>query len=154
MLIELICVARRPPVWLSEARQEYARRLPRTFALEFVHINPARDAPSATQRRHEEGARVLKRVASTSPLIALEVNADHLSSTGLARKLDDFRGRCQRLAIVIGGADGLDEAVISRAVTSWSVSRLTLPHQLMQLLMAEQIYRAWTILEGHPYHRA
>ena len=86
--------------------------------------------------------------------MALDVTGDALSSPELAGWLGEWRTRHTDVTLLIGGADGLDTGLRERAAQRWSLSRLTLPHLLVQIIVAEQIYRAWSILEGHPYHRA
>lgn len=154
MLIEVVCVCRRPPRWIIDACTEYAKRLPRNFGLEFVHIAPAQDRMGPQARRRDEATRLLKRIGSELPLIALDVCGLELSSVALAERLGGLQAEHQRIGLVIGGADGLGQAIVDRAQARWSLSRLTLPHLLVQVVLAEQIYRAWTILEHHPYHRA
>jgi 23S rRNA (pseudouridine1915-N3)-methyltransferase len=154
MLIEVLCVCRRPPAWVATATAEYAKRLPRELRLDFSFMAPAGSAINAAQRRQDEGARLLKRVPNGVPLIALDDGGTAHTSEAFAAQLLDLRREHRKLALVIGGADGLDNAVFARALSRWSLSRLTLPHLLIQVVLAEQIYRAWTISEGHPYHRA
>ncbi len=152
MLIEVLCICRRPPAWVRDATSEYARRLPRDFTLTFTYLTPARDRAAAVGRR-DEGARLLKRNGAT-PLIALDERGVSHTSTEFAAGLARARASEAKIAFAIGGADGLDKDVLNAAAQCWSLSRLTLPHLLVQVVLAEQIYRAWSIIEQHPYHRA
>jgi 23S rRNA (pseudouridine1915-N3)-methyltransferase len=152
--LDVLCVCRRPPRWVVEATADYARRLPRGIALSFDYVTPGGDGLPSVERRRDEAARVLKRLNAATPVVALDVGGDEVDSPGLARWLAEWRERHAALALVIGGADGHGDAVLERSAQRWSLSRLTLPHLLVQVVLAEQIYRAWTILEGHPYHRA
>lgn len=154
MRIDVLCISRRPPRWVSEATGAYAGRLPRGFALEFVHLAPGRAAQSPAARRHDEGERLLRRCADGQPLIALAVDGRAGDSAAFAARLGRLREEHRTLALAIGGADGLGDNVLGAARERWSLSPLTLPHWLVQVVLAEQVYRAWTILEGHPYHRA
>ena len=154
MRLDVLCVCRRPPRWVSDVTAEYARRLPRGFDLAFHYLAPGSDALPSAERRRDEATRVLKRLRSGVPVVALDVGGEEVDSPGLARWLGAWRERHAELALVVGGADGHGEAVLERAATRWSLSRLTLPHLLVQVIVAEQVYRAWTILDGHPYHRA
>ncbi|MGR8920330.1 MAG: 23S rRNA (pseudouridine(1915)-N(3))-methyltransferase RlmH [Gammaproteobacteria bacterium] len=154
MQLEVLCVCRRPPGWVSEAVAQYTRRLPRTLSLDFVFLAPGPDSASAAVRRNDEGTRLLGRLKHGVPLVALDVGGKTQSSEAFAAALGRLRDEHRRLALAVGGADGLADAVLERATARWSLSALTLPHLLVQVVVAEQVYRAWTILEGHPYHRA
>ncbi len=153
MRLEVLCVSRRPPRWVSEATDEYARRLPRNFALEFVYLAPGHERAAAPARKREEGERLLRRAAACGILVALDERGREHDSRAFAAALAELRADHPRIALAIGGADGLDASVLDAAAARWSLSRLTLPHWLVQVLVAEQVYRAWSILEGHPYHR-
>lgn len=154
MLIEVVCVCRRPPRWVSEVTSDYARRLPRDLRLEFTFVAPAGDSLPSAERKRDEARRIGKRVAADSAVIALDGGGEEVDSAGLAGWLEHWRAEHSRLSLVIGGADGLDAELLATARRRWSLSRLTLPHLLVQVLVAEQLYRAWSILNGHPYHRA
>ncbi|MGE0486742.1 MAG: 23S rRNA (pseudouridine(1915)-N(3))-methyltransferase RlmH [Gammaproteobacteria bacterium] len=154
MRLDVLCVCRRPPRWVVEVTADYARRLPRGIELSFHYVAPGGDALASVERRRDEAARVLKRLRAGTPVVALDVGGDEVDSPGVARWLSDWRARDAELAFVVGGADGHGDAVLERSRQRWSLSRLTLPHLLVQVVLAEQIYRAWTILDGHPYHRA
>jgi len=154
MRIDVLCVCRRPPRWVADGVAEYAARLPRELELKFHHLAPAVDSLPVAARRREEGARLVARLKPDQALVALDVGGSAVDSETLAGWLDDWRQQHTRLALAIGGADGFDEAVRARAQRRWSLSPLTLPHLLVQVVVAEQLYRAWTILAGHPYHRA
>lgn len=154
MLIEVLCVCRRPPTWVRDVTGEYAKRLPRGFALEFVYVAPGHDRLDARLRRTDEATRLLKRVTAGAPLVALDDSGEVFDSAQFSARVACLRAEHHKLQIAIGGADGLGEAVFERAQSRWSLSRLTLPHLLVQVVLAEQIYRAWSIADGHPYHRA
>ncbi|MEQ8230895.1 MAG: 23S rRNA (pseudouridine(1915)-N(3))-methyltransferase RlmH [Gammaproteobacteria bacterium] len=154
MLIEVLCVCRRPPRWVAELTADYARRLPRDLTLEFGFVTPGHDGLASAARKQDEARRLERRVNADSTLVALDERGEQVDSNGLADWLQRWRTEHSRLALVIGGADGLDGALLERARQRWSLSRLTLPHLLVQVIVAEQLYRAWSILDGHPYHRA
>lgn len=154
MLLEALCVCRRPPAWVSDAVTGYTRRLPRSLGLEFVYLGPGPDSASAAVRRRDEGVRLLRRLDDGVPLIALDVRGKVHTSEAFAAALGRLRDEHRRVAFAVGGADGLAEPVLERAAARWSLSALTLPHLLVQVVLAEQVYRAWSILDGHPYHRA
>jgi 23S rRNA (pseudouridine1915-N3)-methyltransferase len=102
----------------------------------------------------EEGERLLKRVRPDAYAVLLDERGRQFDSTGLAKELSRWLEREPHVALLVGGPDGVSKACHERADTTWSLSKLTLPHGLVRVLLVEQIYRAWTILQGHPYHRA
>jgi 23S rRNA (pseudouridine1915-N3)-methyltransferase len=156
MRISLLAVGTRLPAWIGDGFETYRRRLPGHIRLELVEIpgggRAGRDAAAAA--RNDEGERLLKRVAADDLLIALDERGRECSTTDLAHELERWLAEVPRVALAIGGADGLAPACRERASSLWSLSRLTLPHGLVRVLVAEQLYRAWTVLAGHPYHRA
>lgn len=142
------------PAWVQQGVSEYQKRLPRHLTLEFKEISAARgNAPAATNR-DKEGERLLKALHEPTHVVALDERGTAWTSTELARQLEGWMGRAQAVSLLIGGADGLAPACKERAQQMWSLSPLTLPHALVRVVVAEQIYRAWTLLQGHPYHRA
>jgi len=102
----------------------------------------------------EEGDRLIKAIPKETYLVSLEVSGKPLSTEALVKKMTYFQEESLKVAIAIGGADGLSLNVADRSKESWSLSALTLPHQVVQVVLAEQIYRGWSILQRHPYHRA
>lgn len=149
MKIRLLAVGDKPREWVAKGYQEYARRLPPTMPLELVEIptNKARD-------RGAQGKALLKATRPTDWVVTLEVTGRQCTTEELAEKLADWRMTGRDVALYIGGADGLDAACGARADETLSLSTLTFPHELVRVMVAEQLYRAWTVLSGHPYHRA
>jgi 23S rRNA (pseudouridine1915-N3)-methyltransferase len=152
--IRLVAVGNRPPEWVVKGFVEYARRLPREMPIDLVEIPPAarRNAPVA-QVRATEAQRLLGQVGPGDWVVALDERGTTWSTLRLAEKLDDWRMLGRDIVFLVGGADGLDPVCHERADEVLSLSAMTLPHALVRVLLAEQIYRAWTILSGHPYHR-
>jgi 23S rRNA (pseudouridine1915-N3)-methyltransferase len=152
--VRVVAAGTRLPGWLNEGFAEYAKRMPRETPLELKEIALARGAGSAEQARREEGGRMLAALPAGAFVVALEVEGRGLSTEALARfwaaRLKDGRD----LAFLIGGPEGLSAACIARADERLSLSALTLPHGLARLVLAEQLYRATSLLKGHPYHRA
>jgi len=134
------------PAWIQEGFQEYAKRMPAESRLELVEVKPGRD-------KAEEGRRLLGALPARATLLALDERGKAFSTTDLAKMMEGWMREAVQPAFAIGGADGLDEAVKSRATRTFSLSALTLPHQLVRVVLAEQLYRASSILAGHPYHR-
>jgi 23S rRNA (pseudouridine1915-N3)-methyltransferase len=147
MKIHLLAVGTRMPEWVEQGYVEYAGRLPRECTLNLFEIPAGKRGSHADVARlvRAEGERLLAAVPAGSRRIALDELAEQLS--GWLREGRDP-------SLLIGGPDGLDAACRDRAERIWSLSRLTLPHPLVRVVVAEQIYRAWSLLHNHPYHRA
>src|SRR6185312_7184015 len=150
---KLIAVGERMPGWVAEGFAEYAKRLSRDLPLELVEIKPGtrgkgRDGARAMA---DEGAALLAAVPRDAHVVALDGRGSTWSSEQLAEQLKRWRMDGRDLAFLIGGADGHADPVLQRADQRWSLGPLTLPHMLVRLLVAEQLYRAATIVAGHPY---
>jgi len=156
MRIHLIAVGTRMPSWVTEGYSDYARRLPRECALQLHEIPPARRRKSLTveQACQEEGRLMLAAIPHDVHVIALEVSGRGWSTEQLATQLHGWLGSGRDVALLVGGPDGLAPECLARAAQAWSLSPLTFPHALVRVLVAEQLYRAWTINSGHPYHRS
>jgi 23S rRNA (pseudouridine1915-N3)-methyltransferase len=156
MQIHLIAVGDRMPRWVQDGYNEYAKRLPPECSLRLVEIPAGRRGKNADVERimRDESERLLTAVPRGAALVALEVGGRSWSTEQLARRLDGWMGSGQDLALLVGGPDGLTDAARKAAGQLWSLSPLTLPHPLVRVVLAEQLYRAWSILRNHPYHRA
>lgn len=156
MRIYLIAVGTRMPDWVVAGYTDYARRMPRECSLQLVEIAPGRRGKSASVERaiREEGRQMLAAIPKDCRVVALDVRGRSWSTAELAGQLQDWLGAGSDVALLVGGPDGLDPACLERADTRWSLSALTFPHALVRVLLAEQLYRAWTLATGHPYHRA
>jgi 23S rRNA (pseudouridine1915-N3)-methyltransferase len=156
MKARLIAVGDNAPPWVAEGFSEYRKRLSHWLPLDLVEIAPGlrgrnRDAARATS---DEGARVLAALPKQGYAIALDVTGKAYSSEQLAQRLEAWRGQGRDLAFLIGGPEGHADEVVERADERWSLGPLTLPHMLVRLVLAEQLYRAAALLANHPYHRA
>ena len=155
MRVKVIAVGTRLPGWQQQGFREYARRLPRECAVELTQIPAATRGKSTPTRQaiRKESERMLAAVASNDYVIALDQPGTQYGTEELAGLLQMWLAQGRDLAMLIGGADGLSHACRTRAELRWSLSDLTLPHGLVRVLVAEQVYRAWSILRRHPYHR-
>ncbi len=155
MRIHLVAVGRKPPAWVTAGYEEYARRLPRDCPLLLNEIPTARRGRGAdvVALVRSEGEHMLQKIPCRARVIALDERGQAWSTRELADRLDKWRLEGRDVALLVGGPDGLAPACMERAEASWSLSRLTLPHFLVRVLVAEQIYRAWSLNAGHPYHR-
>lgn len=155
MDIRLIAVGERLPAWVQIGYQEYAKRLPKEYRLELIEVKPVKRSLGYPPERirAEEGARLLNHVRSSDELIALDERGKCWDTLTLAKNLRRWHDNNQSISLLIGGADGLAADCRQQAQHIWSLSQLTLPHGLVRIMVAEQLYRAWSILVGHPYHR-
>ncbi len=155
MRIHLIAVGNRMPQWVEQGYTDYARRLPAGCSLRLVEIPVARRGKGAVLARllEEEGRRMCAALPRGALVIALDQRGSQWDTPQLARKLDGWLQEGREVALLAGGPDGLAPECLERAELGWSLSRLTLPHPLVRVVVAEQLYRAWSILQGHPYHR-
>ncbi|RMH91162.1 23S rRNA (pseudouridine(1915)-N(3))-methyltransferase RlmH [Lysobacter pythonis] len=156
MKASLIAVGERPPGWVAEGFAEYRKRLSHGLPLQLVEIAPGvrgkgRDPARAMS---EEGERVLAAIPKGAWVVAMDGGGKPWCSETLAARLEHWRGQGRDLAFLIGGPEGHAPEVIARADEAWSLGPLTLPHMLVRLLLAEQLYRAQSMLSNHPYHRA
>ena len=155
MQLHLIAVGERMPGWVARGFAEYAGRFPPHLPLRLAELPLARrgrrDEPQRCRR--DEGERLLAAVPPRARLLALDAGGRQWSTEELAAQLENWLQDGRDLAFVVGGPDGLSRDCRARAEHCWSLSRLTLPHMLVRVVVAEQLYRAWTVLQNHPYHR-
>lgn len=156
MKIHLLAIGARMPDWVKIAYAEYAVRLPRECMLNLLEIAAGQRGPHADVARivRAEGERLLAAAPTGSRLIALDERGQQWSTAELAERLAGWLREGRDVSLLVGGPDGLDAACRHRAERLWSLSRLTLPHPLVRVVVAEQLYRAWSLLHHHPYHRA
>ncbi len=156
MNIHLISIGTRMPKWVEQGFAEYAKRMPAECALKLVEITPGHRGKGADIARvvRDEGERMLKAIPRDCHIIALEVTGREWSTEQLAGKLTDWMGSGRDLVLLVGGPEGLADSCRQRADMLWSLSPLTMPHPLVRVVLAEQLYRAWSLMRNHPYHRA
>ena len=153
--IKLIAVGEKMPHWVQDGYAEFAKRLPATCALRLVEIAPGYRGKSADIARalRDEGDRILTAIPKGSHTVALDVTGRTWNTAQLSEQLASWMAQGQNLNLLIGGPDGLADTCLAMAQQRWSLSPLTFPHALVRILVAEQLYRAWSILRNHPYHR-
>ena len=155
MHIRVLAVGARQPAWVNTAVDEYVQRLPRTWRFtlkEIAAANRGKHRPEAAAA--QEGAAILADLGDSERLVALDERGKQVTSVGLADWIESWQSDGRDVCLCIGGADGLSSECLARAEQRWSLSRLTLPHGLVRVVLAEQLYRAWSLQTGHPYHRA
>lgn len=155
MKIRLLAVGTKMPAWVEEGVDTYRKRLPRDFSLEIEEIPLGQRGKNAdiVKARGQEAERIRQKLKGDEYLVALEVKGKAWSTQALAEEADQWRMLGKDIVLLVGGPDGLDPSLSAKADKAWSLSPLTLPHPLVRIMLAEQLYRAWTLLVGHPYHR-
>ena len=156
MKIELLAIGDKMPAWVAAGFNQYARRLPADSALQLKQVRAVTRGknPSIPKIIAEEEKRLRSVMPNSAHIVALDVAGKQWSTPQLSEQLSFWRELGKPIALIVGGADGLSPNLLNHADQSWSLSCLTLPHYLVRVIVAEQIYRAWSILNGHPYHRA
>lgn len=156
MKINLIAVGDKMPDWVASSVAEYCKRLPKNFELIITEIPLARRSGSRTDVAKLcdiEGKALLNAVVPHQHVVALDVNGQSLSTSAMAEKIKKVMENGRDLALLVGGPDGLSPECVEAAHEIWSLSALTMPHTIVRIVVAEQIYRVWSVLAGHPYHR-
>ena len=154
MQIQLIAVGNKMPDWVQQGYNEYAKRLPRECELVLKEISPdKRRSGDIARITKEEGERMIAALAPRTHIVSLDIPGKPWSTEDLAKQLRRWQENAQPVALMVGGPEGLSPQVKELAQESWSLSPLTFPHPLVRVVVAEQIYRAWSLLNNHPYHR-
>ena len=155
MHIRLLAVGDRQPAWVDDAFQTYTARLPRDWKFRLDTLATVRRSKNDKSQKAmlAEGEQILGKLQTDEQVVLLDERGKQMTSKGLADRLSDWQSDGRNVCLVIGGPDGVSDAVKQRADFTWSLSQLTLPHGLARVLLAEQLYRAWSLQTGHPYHR-
>lgn len=155
MIIHLIAVGDKMPPWVTQGYKEYAKRLPPSCQLQLHEISLGKRGKNADIQRitGAEGQKMLAATPKGALLVALEVKGKSWSTQQLAKQMQHWMADGRDVALLVGGPEGLSAEVRQAAHLMWSLSPLTLPHPLVRVVLSEQIYRAWSLLNKHPYHR-
>ncbi|WP_163922506.1 23S rRNA (pseudouridine(1915)-N(3))-methyltransferase RlmH [Photobacterium sp. Alg240-V54] len=155
MKLQLIAVGTKMPKWVEEGYKEYSRRFPKDMPLELIEIPAGKRGKNADIPRilQKEGEAMLAAVAKGNRIVTLDIPGKRWDTGQLAQQLDAWKLDGRDVSILIGGPEGLSPACKAAAEQSWSLSPLTLPHPLVRVVMAESLYRAWSVTANHPYHR-
>jgi 23S rRNA (pseudouridine1915-N3)-methyltransferase len=157
MHIHLLAVGQRMPKWINDGFAEFADRLPPECSLMLRELKPgyrSSDKPDIARAVSDEGTRMMAAIPRLARVVALDERGQPWTSAELAQRLKGWMADGRDVALLVGGGDGLAPVCHQKAESTWSLSPLTLPHGMVRVVVAEQIYRAWTILKNHPYHRA
>ena len=153
MRIRIVAVGKDRSGLYAPAVEEYAKRIARYARFELVEVPEARRHAGTPRAKDEEGEALLARIGERERVVALDERGEEETSVAFARRVARWLERGQDVALVVGGSDGLSDAVKARAGETIALSRMTLAHRLARLVLAEQLYRAFTILRGEPYHK-
>ena len=155
MRIHLITVANKASAWVVDGYNEYAKRMPPEARLELIEVKPEPREGGKTpeQMMAAEAKRILAAIPKGATLVALDERGKDADTKGLAKLLEGWLAGGADVAIIIGGPDGLAPDIKKKAVALLRLSSLTLPHALVRVVLAEALYRAWSVVKGHPYHR-
>ena len=155
MVINLLAVGNKMPDWVNKGFTEYARRLSADCRLKLIEIAPLKRTKNADLSRIKihEGERLLEAIPKGARVVAMEVQGKSWNTEQLSGQLHTWMHSGQDIALLVGGPEGLSDECRARADEKWSLSPLTLPHPLVRIVVSEQLYRAYSILKNHPYHR-
>jgi 23S rRNA (pseudouridine1915-N3)-methyltransferase len=155
MNIYLLAVGNKMPDWVNKGYHDYEKRLTADCQLKLIEIAPSKRGKNSdlTRIKKVEGEKILAAIPKGCLVVALEVTGKSWSTERLAQQMNTWLHGGQDIALLIGGPEGLSDACVARADITWSLSPLTLPHPLVRVLLSEQLYRAYSILKNHPYHR-
>jgi len=156
MKIRIVAIGEKMPEWVNEGFHEYAKRLQHGLILSLTEIPAGKRGKNADLDRiiQKEGELMLAQTPSQSHCVALDVKGKSWSTEDLAKQLQQWQLKGTEINLLIGGPEGLAQSCYQRANQFWSLSPLTFPHPLVRIILAEQLYRAWSLLNNHPYHRA
>ena len=155
MRVRLITVGSKMPGWVEDGYREYSRRLGGDVRLDLVEIPLSKRSKGSDINRlqEKEAGQMLAAIGSGDLVVTLEVLGKPWSTEKLAQNMDDWLHGGRNVSLLVGGPEGLHASCLARADLRWSLSPLTLPHPLVRVVVAEQVYRGWSILHNHPYHK-
>jgi 23S rRNA (pseudouridine1915-N3)-methyltransferase len=152
--LHIISIGHKMPSWVEKACTEYIKRMPRELTVDIIEIKPDKraDGKNSAAVQEAEAKRILE-AAGKDFLIACDERGQEVTTLQLAEKMQFWQTLGRDVSIMIGGADGLHPELKKQADFQWGLSKLTLPHAFVRVLLCEQLYRAHTVIQGHPYHR-
>lgn len=151
--ITLLTIGKKMPAWINDGYREYAKRLSGNCRLELVELAQSKMGDAVLQKR-KEGQALLDHLPAGNHVVALDNRGSSWDTPATAQQLQRWKALGCDITLMIGGPEGLSDECLDRANQSWSLSQLTFPHPLVRVIVAEQLYRAESILRNHPYHRA
>lgn len=156
MIIHIISVGHKVPGWVETAVEDFTKRFPPELKINLIPIPLIKRGKNPDIQRiiRDEGVKIISAIPSRSMPVALDVKGKKITTQDFSQLLKRWMENSQDMALIIGGPDGLSDDVLSNAALMLSLSNLTFPHTLVKVMLVEQLYRAWSILKNHPYHRA
>lgn len=154
MKLKILSVGHKMPSWVESGCAEYLKRMPKELATEIIEIKPDKRASGKNSEvvQEAESKRILE-VAGKDYLVVLDERGQEVTSLQLATKMEHWQTLGKDVSLVIGGADGLHVALKQKADWLWSLSKLTMPHGLVRVMLCEQLYRGYSVIQHHPYHK-
>ena len=155
MKIGLIAIGAKMPIWVKSGYEEYQQRLTQDCKLSIHEIAAIKRNKQTDLKKvcEDEGQKILSAIPKGNHIIALEVKGKPWTTEQLSQQMQQWMQSGQDLSLLIGGPEGLSQSCRDKANQQWSLSPLTLPHPMVRIIVAEQLYRAWSIIKNHPYHR-
>ncbi len=155
MKLSIVAIGTKMPAWVQTGFAEYEKRLPHEWKPKLIEFSVAKRGKSTSVAKliDLEGQKILAAIPSGAYVVALDVLGKSLGTPQLSKRMSRWQENVKPVYILIGGPDGLAEGCLRRADERWSLSELTLPHPLVRIVLIEQLYRGWTILQNHPYHK-
>lgn len=155
MVIYLVAIGQKMPSWVQQGFEEYVKRMPKSCEIKLLELPLAARAKNynVDKVKQDEMKQILATLPKGVGVVALDERGKQATSLELAGKLEEWLGSGRDMALLIGGPDGLARELVAQSEWSWSLGKLTLPHPFVRIILAEQLYRAWSIIQNHPYHR-
>lgn len=155
MPLSIISVCQKPPQWCVSACDEYLKKLQPFTKISYIDLplSPYHKRNDTNNAKKDEAKSILSQINSETFLVTLDEHGKQFSSQQLSRQLNQWLVQESKITFLIGGPAGLDESCIQRANVLWSLSALTLPHRMAKIILLEQLYRAYSLLNNHPYHK-
>jgi 23S rRNA (pseudouridine1915-N3)-methyltransferase len=154
MRLRVLAIGQKMPAWVDQGVEEYTRRMPREISVEWLDIPPAKRGSATPEKyRAQEAEAIEAKLIGEDYVVALDISGKAVSTELIAERFDQWQMQGEQISIVIGGPDGLHPNILKGAKERWSLGQITLPHPLVRVILAEQLYRAWSVQAGHPYHR-
>jgi len=154
MKIEVIALGDKMPAWVDSTAKEYLRRLPQNFRVDFIELPLKRRGKSDLKAcQKQESDAMLAKINPKAYVVALDADGKHFTSEKLAKRVEFLQAEHSHIQLLIGGPEGLSAPCLAKCQERWSLSPLTFPHPLVRVIVAEALYRSWTIITGHPYNK-
>ena len=154
MRLRVLAIGQKMPAWVDQGVEEYTRRMPREISVEWLDIPPAKRGSTRPEKyRVQEAEAIEAKLTGKDYVVALDISGKAVSTELIVERFDQWQMQGEQISIVIGGPDGLHSNILEGANERWSLGHITLPHPLVRVILAEQLYRAWSVQAGHPYHR-